>query len=180
MADYSSSSSLYFREEQQFRQRWIWLILIGVLLVTIIPFGYGMIQQLIYSKPWGDRPMSDTGLLILGTLSIALAVGLLYLFYKMKLITEVREGEIYLRFFPFTRKTIPFRDIENFEAVKYRPIADYGGWGIRFGRKGKAYNVSGNRGVMLHLRGGQKFLIGSQRPEELHQAIADAIRHYQR
>lgn len=180
MPDYPGASPLYFREEQQFRQRWIWVILIVVLLVTIIPFGYGMIQQLIYGKPWGDRPMSDTGLLILGTLSIALAVGLLYLFYKMKLITEVREGEIYLRFFPFTRMTIPFRDIEKFEAVQYRPIVDYGGWGIRFGRKGKAYNVSGNRGVMLHLKGGKNFLIGSRRPEELHQAIAEATRHYQR
>jgi hypothetical protein len=57
----------------------------------------------------------------------------------------------------------------------YRPIRDYGGWGIRYGRGGKAYNVSGNRGVMLELSDGQKLLIGSQRPEELANAINLAL-----
>jgi len=53
-------------------------------------------------------------------------------------------------------------------AVKtYSPILDYGRWGIRYGWRGKAYNVSGNRGVIFVLPGGETLLIGSQRPEEL-------------
>ncbi|NLK25486.1 MAG: hypothetical protein GX307_02790 [Euryarchaeota archaeon] len=37
---------------------------------------------------------------------------------------------------------------------------------------GKAYNVSGNRGVLLKLKDGNSLLIGSQRAEELDAAIA--------
>ena len=48
---------------------------------------------------------------------------------------------------------------------------DYGGWGIRRGRRGWAYNVSGNRGVLLQLENEKTLLIGSQRPDELAAAI---------
>jgi len=41
--------------------------------------------------------------------------------------------------------------------------------------KGKAYNVSGNRGVQLELLNGGRILIGSQKPEELVKAINLAI-----
>jgi hypothetical protein len=34
-----------------------------------------------------------------------------------------------------------------------------------------AYNVSGDRGVELTLRDGRRVMLGSQRPEELAQAI---------
>jgi hypothetical protein len=46
-----------------------------------------------------------------------------------------------------------------------------GGWGLRFGAKGKAYNVSGNRGVLLTFEGDKTLLIGSLRADELAQAI---------
>jgi hypothetical protein len=55
--------------------------------------------------------------------------------------------------------------------VAFRPIMEYGGWGIRRGANGWAYNVSGNRGVRLVFRDGSTFLIGSQRAEELELVI---------
>ena len=42
---------------------------------------------------------------------------------------------------------------------------------MRFGRRGRAYNVSGDRGVELTLANGKRVLIGSQRSEELAEAI---------
>jgi hypothetical protein len=49
-----------------------------VLLYLIIPFGYGMIMQLVFGHPWGNRPMSDTALAIVGpekrTMSVAIVV----------------------------------------------------------------------------------------------------------
>jgi hypothetical protein len=39
---------------------------------------------------------------------------------------------------------------------------EYGGWGIKYGKMGKAYNVSGNRGVQLEFTDGKRLLIGSQ------------------
>lgn len=54
---------------------------------------------------------------------------------------------------------------------EYSPLGEYGDWGIRRGRGGRAYNVKGNRGVRLVLRTGKKVLIGSRYPERLITAI---------
>ncbi len=53
----------------------------------------------------------------------------------------------------------------------YRPILEYGGWGIRYGLRGRAYNVSGNRGLRVELTNGKHILFGSAKPEELKLAL---------
>ena len=59
----------------------------------------------------------------------------------------------------------------------YRPVLDYGGWGIRRGRDGeRVLNARGDRGVRLHHFDGSKILIGSQRAEELALAVEGALR----
>jgi hypothetical protein len=164
-----------FREEQQFRQPWLW----GALLCTCLPaLGmtlYGMYQQLISGVTWGDRPMSDTALAIVGGMSTLSILGVFYLFYKMKLITEVRSSGLVVRFFPFVKKTISYHTIRSCRAREYRPVKEYGGWGIRFSRRGRAYNVSGNQGVQLEIEGEKPLLVGSQQADRLAQAINDKI-----
>ena len=160
-----------FCEIQRFRQTWIWVLVLPISLFLIILFGYGMVKQLIFGHSWGSRPLSDTALAIIGPLWILFGIGLAYLFYSMKLVTEVRSDGLYIRFFPLTHREIPFEDIRRCEVRTYSPIREFGGWGIRYGRKAKAYNVSGNRGVQLELSNGKRLLIGSQRPEELARAI---------
>ena len=164
-----------FLEVQQFRQKWLQIILIAVSLFLILFFGYGMIQQLGMGHPWGSRPMSNMALAIVGPIMILMGIGLSLLFYKMRLFTEVREDGIYINFVPLSRQTVLFENIVSCEVRTYRPIREYGGWGIRYGRAGKAYNVSGNRGVQLRLSNGKGLLIGSQRPEELAQAIQSGM-----
>tara|TARA_B100001750_G_scaffold203907_1_gene179983 strand:+ start:4611 stop:4832 length:222 start_codon:yes stop_codon:yes gene_type:complete len=66
---------------------------------------------------------------------------------------------------------LPFETIKKAAPVTYRPIRDYGGWGIRYGSKGKAYNVSGNQGVLLEFTKSKPILIGSQKPQDLSTAI---------
>jgi len=58
-------------------------------------------------------------------------------------------------------------EIESFKAMEYSPLKEYGGWGIKYGFKGKAYNVSGNLGVKVHLTNGRNILFGSQKHNEL-------------
>lgn len=50
---------------------------------------------------------------------------------------------------------------------------DYGGWGFRFGLfgKGRALNVSGNKGIQLVLTDGTRLLIGTNKPDEARQAL---------
>ncbi|MCL6629547.1 MAG: DUF6141 family protein, partial [Armatimonadetes bacterium] len=117
--------------------------------------------------------------IIVGPL-ILLAV--LLLMYYSKLITEVRGDGIYIRYVPFHRsyRRFLFSEIQSWEPRTYSPIGEYGGWGIRWGRGGGidnlAYNVSGNQGVQLVLKNGKRILIGSQKPQELAQAIESAAR----
>ena len=62
-------------------------------------------------------------------------------------------------------------EIENVYPREYSPVAEYGGWGIRYGKSGSAYNMRGNRGIQLELKNGKEFLIGTQQPEPFMQAV---------
>ncbi len=169
-----------FREEQRFRQIWIWLLIPPLCVGLIGFFAWTMVEQLVRGRPVGNQPTSDLALMIIGPLFILLMAGLLWLMWVARLVTEVRDDGIYIRFYPFHRGFHGFHweEIESFEARTYRPVRDYGGWGIRFGSGGKAYNVSGNRGLQLSLGGwrSRQILIGSQRPEELARAVESAKR----
>ncbi len=166
----------YFEEEQRFRQLWIWAIVLSSVVGLLVVFGYGLIQQLILKEPFGDNPASDTNLTMAAVTTLVIGGGSTLLLYKTKLITKLDPNCLHIMFSPLRRRDIPLSDIAHWEARTYRPIRDYGGWGVRVGRRGWAYNVSGNRGVELELTNGKKLLIGSQRSEELCAAIATAKR----
>jgi len=170
-----ATENVIFHEVQQFRQRWIWGLLLPTFLLVIILLGYGMVQQLVLGQPWGNKPLTNTALAVTGPLIILFEVGFVYLFWSLKLVTEVRDDGLYLRFYPLSHKKIGFPEIKSCEARTYRPIMEYGGWGIRYGRSGRAYSVCGNRGVQLVLVNKKRLLIGSQRPEGLAAAIGVKI-----
>ena len=173
----NGENDVIFREVQRFHQRWLWVLIIIWALAHTGLFGYGMVQQLVFEKPWGDRPMSDTVLAVAGTFAILFAIGIVTLFASTRLITEVRSDGLYIRFVPFhlSFRRIPLEDLAGFEARTYSPMREYGGWGIRFGRRGRAYNVSGNRGVRIDYANGRHILIGSQRADELADAIGSVL-----
>lgn len=160
-----------FIEIQRFTQRWLWILLILIMLIVLGVFGYGLIEQLVFGRPWGDRPVSDGVLLLTGSGVILFSSCMIYLFYTLHLITEVRDEGVYIRFFPLWGKLIPYRSIQSCTARTYKPLSEYGGWGIKYGRSGWAYNIIGNRGVQLVLDDGKRILIGSQRTDDLIQAI---------
>ena len=172
--DEQRGEGVRFHEVQRFRQVWVWLLVLGTSVSMGVVFGYGMIKQLAQGQPWGDRPMSDAALAIVGPLAILFAVVFPLVFRAMRLVTRVDGDGLCVRFFPFVRRRIRFDEIAECHARTYRPIREYGGWGIRWGPSGKAYNVSGDRGVQLVLTNGKRLLIGSQRADELAEAILDA------
>jgi hypothetical protein len=159
---------IYFREVQRFRQPWYWAIQIPVLAAL----AYILFRQVVLGKPVGNHPASNTSLAIIA-LTLALFV---VWFIKLELITEVRDHELEIRFRGlFVQRVIPLAEITHFEARTYRPIREYGGWGVRRGAAGMAYNVSGNRGEELQLADGKSLMIGSQRPEEFALALQTRI-----
>ena len=144
----SSNNDVVFKEVQRFRQPLLWLV---ILAITII-FTYGMFRQIILGEPWGNKPLPDAMLIAIFTFIMCLTL----LFFFVKLIVEVRSDGIYIRFFPFhiSYRKIPLENLKKCEACIYSPL-EYGGWGIRYGFKGKAYTISGNRGVILELKDGK-------------------------
>ncbi|UCE78629.1 MAG: hypothetical protein JSV13_08970 [Nitrospiraceae bacterium] len=96
-----------------------------------------------------------------------------YLFYKLELTVIIRNTELMIYFPPLVKRKLPFSEINSCEARTYRPIREYGGWGIRYSwrGKGRAYTVKGNKGVQLSLQNGEFVLIGSQKAELLAESI---------
>lgn len=168
-------SRLLLKEEQKFRQPWLWLVMLVSLGSVVAIFGFGLVQQLVLGKTWGNQPMSDTGLVAMSLVMFAFTGVMVWLIWSMTLIVEVRDDSLRLHHKPLKRRTVSYTDIAKLEPVRYRPIAHYGGWGIRRGRNGWAYNVSGNLGVRLDFHDGTHLLIGSQRYTELAAAIEKAM-----
>ncbi|MBS3975551.1 MAG: hypothetical protein KGZ75_02275 [Syntrophomonadaceae bacterium] len=160
---------IFFREVQRFRQPLIWLLIVPIILLQ----WWGAFQQLILKKPFGTNPAPDAMLLIFWLL---FGIGLPILFLALRLETEVRRDGFYFRFYPLhiSYRKLAFKELQSYQAVKYSPLRDYLGWGIRYGPKGKAYNVSGNKGLRVKLQNGKEVLFGSQKPDELVMAIEAA------
>ncbi|MDZ7359458.1 MAG: DUF6141 family protein [candidate division KSB1 bacterium] len=170
------NSVVFFEEEQYFRQTWLWMALLPMSLLLLVVFGFGLYQQLYLGKPFGNKPMSNEGLVIAASVAALCGIGLPFLFYLMKLTVRVDSQYLHISFLPWRQKRIPLSDVVRWEACAYHPLRDFGGWGIRYAgkKKGWAYNVSGNQGVQLELNTGKRLLIGSQRPRELAEAIKRA------
>jgi hypothetical protein len=93
-----------------------------------------------------------------------------------RLTVEVLADRIEIRYRPFIARTLRLDDVVAAESVTYRPLREYGGWGIKgWSRRKIAYNVRGDRGALLTLADGRTVLIGSQRSDELAAAIRDRL-----
>ena len=165
-----------FREQQQFRQAWLWILFASITLPILALLGFGIYQQLVLGKPFGNNPVGDMHLIAIFAGIVVLHTLVIALFWFARLDVEVTRNDVAIRFRPFhlRPRRIALRDITDARARKYSAIGEYGGWGIRMGMKGWAYNVSGDHGVQLTLASGKRILVGSQRSEELEAAIREA------
>jgi len=159
-------NQIVFRETQTVKSKWIW----GLVLIPLVVVVYGMVQQLIFNIPWGSNPMSDAGLFITGLVVI---IGLPLFIYFVRLEIQIRKDGIYYRYAPFHFRfqRIPIQNLAGYQVVHYRPLHDYGGWGIRYGKYGKAYTLSGNVGLQVVTTDQKKLMLGTHRPDELKKTL---------
>ncbi len=154
-----------YKEEQRFRQSWVW----GIVLVVAALGWWGFIQQIVLGRPFGENPAPDWGVWLLW---LFIGVGLPVLFVLIRLVLEVTVDAVIIRYRPLKKRRIPLADVDQAKVRTYNAIREYGGWGIKgWSLRNVAYNVSGDRGVELTLLDGRRVMLGSQRPEELAQAI---------
>jgi hypothetical protein len=153
-------STVYFHEDQYFRQSWLWVLITVPVFVAAVASAASA-QVALWS--------------LVVTLVVGALVAVLFIFARLE--TEVRGDAVVIRFRGlWPTRTIPLADIEGVEARRYS-IWDSGGWGVHLTFGGMAYNVSGNEGVFIHLRKGKgsRVLVGSQRADELARAIRTAL-----
>lgn len=165
---------LLFQEKQTFQYTWSWWMLIAITIPLVGLFVVGIFQQLILGEPFGSKPMSDIGLLLVGAFTALLMGGILWFYQRMEIEVIIDHRSISYRFFPFvkTAKVLRKGDVTKMTVRKYRPVMEYGGWGYRSRfSKDSAMTVKGNWGLQLHFTNGKKLLLGTQKPKELEKAI---------
>ncbi|WP_158056571.1 hypothetical protein [Halorussus halophilus] len=151
------NAEVRFREVQQFRQWWLW----GLLAIRPVLALVGLAR--------GTKTRGDAARELFVSLSVAVLLG------SARLVTEVRDDGLYVKFEPFHRsfERIPFADISSFESAGYSPLR-YGGWGFRWTPRRLAYTVSGRSGVQFERANGKSLYVGSDRPDELVAAVQEA------
>lgn len=141
-----------FREVQ--RHRWVWLFPIAVLVV-----GSALGAQLT------DAPF------LLIPLSISFALWLL-----CPIETEVNDDIITVRSrCNFTTREYSVYQLRRFEIVTVHPFRDFIRTGVDRGVFGISFYAHGTRAVQLELTSGESLLVGSQRCEELVEALRAAF-----
>jgi hypothetical protein len=136
-------------------------IAIGILVVGSIVLAFG--NLFVSGQNTGENTFGFV-------LSLIVGVPALYILFTIRLETEIDAHGITYRFFPIQRslKFITWDDIDSAEVRRYRPLLEYGGWGLRHSfRNGKAYNIKGKDGLQLVMKDGKKILLGTQRPDDI-------------
>lgn len=166
MQETTEETNILCREVQR------WGLAFRLLLVIPLAAGAALaILAAITTPPPTSSPAWDV---LVTACPVAVLAGIAVLVFTLRLETQIRPDGIYVRFQPFHRRFRAFKaeDLSEFYARKYRPLLEYGGWGIRCGwRGGRAYNISGNRGLQLVFKTGKRLLIGSKKPDELEAAL---------
>ncbi|MCC6696601.1 MAG: hypothetical protein IT365_13300 [Candidatus Hydrogenedentes bacterium] len=162
-----------YEETQRFA---IWVYVTLALTMSAVTVGQFL---LLMNPPKDSDPLPP----VVPIISIVVAILLANLLF---LRVRVRENDVYAQLgflFPMMWRRIGFDKMQEYRMVKYKPLREAGGWGIRFGMfegKPASYvNARGDRGVLL-ISDKRPLIIGSQDPERLAEAIARALEVFQR
>jgi len=159
------TTACYFEEKQRMNQWFIWVVLLIINGITAV----SVYVQIIEKQPVGNNPISDVGLIILAVFMVAFTVFIL----SVRLETRIFEDHIAFRLSPFHLKArrIERDQLKIIDVRKYKPILEYGGWGLRGMGKNVAYNISGNQGIQLELHNGKRILLGTRQPDAARAAL---------
>jgi hypothetical protein len=134
-----------FKEEQKYTQFWFWSILLGLYLLPVLIY----INKGVEDSLWSVVFISTILLFVL----------------LIKRSTQIDASGIKMSFFPLLKKSITWNEIKSVQVIDYGFV---GGWGIRFYTDyGTVYNIRGRIGLWIELTNGKKFVIGTQKKEEL-------------
>ncbi len=146
-----------FHESQKLNSLLAWLPLIAAFLFMV----YALWQQLVMGTPIGNAPAPNAVLIA----CTALVVGIMITLAVMELKTEITAEGISARFLPFGKAKYFWSEVDYFTienpnvkgiGVKYNPMT-----------KMKYFNTNFGDMLILHLKDGKKFGLGTKKPAEM-------------
>jgi hypothetical protein len=165
----TEAEPILYQEKQRFSKWLLLLVFLPAIISGIVVFRY---------TETGDLPFSLIGL------GVALLAGVFLSLTALE--SSVSAVGFSVRFVPFYRKPtlISFAEIETAEVITYKPLWEYGGWGLKKGKNGLAFSVSGKNGILITFKEPRKMfwgkhktlLIGTQKPEEWRKVLSDIPR----
>jgi hypothetical protein len=147
-------------EVQKFNQPWI-----NVILYTVLVADFAVTFLFLLKKDFA----------FVSFIPLIAALVIFSLFKVTKLTVCISPDKIEYNFKPFylRNQVINKADIVSAAVVKYEPISEYGGWGVRHSfKKGKALTTRGSYGLQLKLKNGKSILLGTQQPDALQSFLA--------
>jgi hypothetical protein len=160
----------YLEETQTLKDsQWLWVLMIVIAAGAIIPLAYGLYWQVGRGEPWGDEPMSDSGLIGL-TIFVAICTAVMFACMALtKLELKIDEIGIHYRFVPYRRKwsLITPHEIESFEVNNMKSFVGMCrvGYHKNVLNNSTTMNLVGTKQIMLRLRNNRKIMIGTTNAE---------------
>ena len=159
------TNAFLFRESQQIRQGWIWLVMI---------LGYAFaIAMILTQVPITDAESARAKSIGVVTILFTgfIAFGLMYF---LRLDTAVDEQGLYVRFAPFERRFRIYHwgEIQHAGVRKF-PIHHVGKLGKL--SKSKSYSMGTRMGLQLYMKNGARIFVSSQKIHRLRDAVSRFI-----
>ncbi len=154
-------TEILFEEKQHMHQTWVILL---TLVAVIVPMSIGVFPLL-------NGELKEFHDIILGVLALAIFFPIFLGMYYAFLTTRIDEDKIAYGWNIPTNElnVIKWSDIQDLEILEYRFV----GYGYRLSPLyGTVYNASGNKGLQITKKNGEKLLIGSNKVKELQQTLA--------
>lgn len=118
-----------------------------------------------------DTDLALPARLLITALVLAVAFGLERVIKGLTVLVQQTRLYLYLGSVPLIKRTVPYDEILELESVEYRPLLDFGGWGVRGMHHRKAWTARGNRAVLLTLTDNRELYVGSDHPQRLEERI---------
>ena len=159
--------------EKTWAPLWVFAILWTACLAGAAAVAYEQFLQSAGMPGDGSFPMKAP-LTLGGVLLFPTLITLLF----TRLDVEVQSDQLFIAFGPvhLIRKRILFADIDSVRGLTYRPLREFGGWGIRPRGSRTAWTIRGNQAVKVTLQSGKEVYVGSRFPQRLEERIRTAMR----
>jgi hypothetical protein len=146
-------SKILFEEQQSFwKNKRLIFVMVMVLLAVFISV---LITFQLQEKP---------SLVYLSILLLTLYLSL----EKLTSVVTLENIKFGFKYLPFARNEFDWEEVEKIQMIEH----DSWGWGVRFSRTlGFIYNTVGNKGLLITLKTGKKYMLGTQKSEELKKAL---------